>query len=194
MKKYLIITISFFSLFGCKNKEDAEKKNSEIITEEKYTGIIDNKLVYKLINQVISENKLYKNCDAIIDRKTFILTNGDEFLLKVIDTVFSENDKKFIVRQYKNGDIFILNQKLIKNKKIIEIDTTINTEKQRTRFWKKIAKENNCVGYISIPLFNLKKNKAIIECKVYRESGIFLYKINENNKWELSRTLQRLIE
>ena len=85
MKKYLIITISFFFLFGFKNKNNAEKKNSEIITDENYFEIIDNKSVYELINQVLSENKLYKNCGAVIDRKTFIIRNEDEFLLPLIN-------------------------------------------------------------------------------------------------------------
>ena len=104
MKKYLIITISFFFLFGCKNQSDIDKKNSEIITEEKYNEIIDNKLVYDLINQVLSENRLYKHCGAIMDRKTFIITNGDELLLEKIDTLFPENDKKFILKQFRNGN------------------------------------------------------------------------------------------
>lgn len=194
MKKYLIITISFFFLFGCKNKNNAEKKNLEVITDEKYTEIIDNKSVYELINQVLSENKLYKNCGAVVDRKTFIIRNEEEFLLPLIDTVFPESDKKFIIKQLKNGNKFVLDKKLIKNKKIIELDTTLNTEKQRIKFWKKVAKENDCVGQLSVPLFNLKKNKAIIECSVYGESGIFLYKINDYNQWELSQTLQRIIE
>jgi hypothetical protein len=194
MKKHLIITILFFFLFGCENKRNTEKKNSETFTVEKYTEIIDNKLVYKLINQVLSENPLYKNCGALIDRKTFIIRNGDEFLLKKIDTLFSDSDKKFIVKQYRNGNGFILNQKLIQNKKIIELDTTIKTEEQKVKFWKKAGKENSCIGQIYVPLFNYKKNIAIIECKVHGESGIFLYKINKNNKWELSQTLQRIIE
>jgi hypothetical protein len=195
MKKYLIVTISLFSLLSCKNQSNTEKKNSEVITEEKYTEIIDNKLVYDLINQVLSKNHLYKNCGAIVDRKTFIITNGDEFLLKDIDTIFSESDKKFIVKQYRNGNWFILNQKLIKNKKIIELDTAIKTEEQRAKFWKKIAKENNCVGHLSVPLFNLKKNMAVVECQVYGERGTFLYKVNKNNnEWELYRTLKKIIE
>lgn len=193
MKKH-ILTISLFYLISCNNQNNTEQKNSESITTEKYTEIIDNKLVYEVINHVLSENDLYKNCGALIDRKNFIITNGDEFLLKEIDTIFSEDDKKFMVKQYRNGNTFVLNQNLIQSKKVIPLDTTIKTEKQRVEYWKKIDKENNCVGYLSVPLFNNKKDMAIIECKVYGESGTFLYKINNNKEWELYRTLQKLVE
>lgn len=194
MKKYYIIIISLFFLFGCKNNNNIEKKNSEIIIDEKYTEIIDNKLIYELINQVLSENKLYKHCGAIMDRKTFIIRNGDELLLEEIDSIFQENDKKFILKQFRNGNRFVLNQKFIKSKKIIELDSTVNSKEQRDKYWKKINLENKCIGYFYVPLFNLKKNTAIIECGINDESGIFIYKLNKENKWELSRTLQRLIE
>ena len=113
---------------------------------------------------------------------------------KKLDTLFSKNDKKFILQQYRNGNKFILNQKFIKDKKVIEVDMSLNSEEKKTKFWERIKKENNCIGRLYIPLFNLKKNLAIIECGIKGEGATFVYKLNRNNKWELYRTLEKWIE
>ncbi|MCZ8198343.1 MAG: hypothetical protein O9267_12125 [Flavobacterium sp.] len=191
MKKYFIFTIFFLSLFSCNNQS-----NSEIVLEEKYTEIVNNKLVYEVINSVLSDkDNVYRYCDAVLNRKTVIFLNNDSTFIKKFDTIFSKNDKKYILKQYRNGNKFILNQKFIQNKKVIEFDTlTISSKERKAKFWEKVRKENNCVGYLYVPLFNLKKDLAIIECGDSGEGGTFIYRLNRNKKWELFKTIEKWIE
>jgi hypothetical protein len=65
---------------------------------------------------------------------------------------------------------------------------------KKTKFLDKIKKEHNCVGYLHIPLFNIKKNMAIVECGGFGEGGTFIYKLNKNNKWEFYQTIEKWIQ
>jgi PBP1b-binding outer membrane lipoprotein LpoB len=202
IRKYLTIVILLLFILSCKKQSIPEKQNIEFNDEENYTEIVNNEivnneLVYTVINCVLSDKSnenLFRNCNAVLNRKTFILLNYNLIMRKKLDTLFSENDKKFILQQYRNGNKFILNQKFIKDKKVIEVDMSLNSEEKKTKFWERIKKENNCTGRLYVPLFNLKKNLAIIECGIKGEGATFVYKLNRNNKWELYRTLEKWIE
>ena len=197
MKKLLIFILLIF-LSGCKNENNLEKENIKSETEDIYSEIIDNKLVYAVINSALlnkDKKNIIKNCDAVLNRKTAVFINYDSIFIKKFDEIFNENDKKFILKQYKNGNRFVLNQSFVKNKKVIEIDTTIfYSEKNKKSFWKKINEENKCISFIYVPLFNLKKDLAIVQCGTFGETGIFIYKLESNGKWKLYKTVENIIE
>ncbi len=192
MKNYFII-ISLIFLSGCKQENNSKQKTSENNVVEKYSEMVDNKLVYEVINSVLSHKEM--PCDAVLNRKTAVFINYDSTFISKFDTLFAEGDKKFILKQYRNGNRFVLNQKFIEDKKVIEFDTTILASKEKTaKFWEKIKKENDCVGFMYVPLFNLKKDLAIVECGFLGERGIFIYKLEANQKWKLYRTVEKIVE
>ncbi|WP_369753636.1 hypothetical protein AB3G34_05040 [Flavobacterium sp. WC2409] len=196
--KNILLLISFILLLGCKNENNLENENTKSKTQEVYSEIVDNKLVYAVINSALlnrDKENIIKNCDAVINRKTTVFINYDSTFIKKFDTIFNENEKKFILKQYKNGNHFILDQSFVENKKVIEIDTTIfYSEKKKKSFWKKINEDNKCISFIYVPLFNLKKDLAIVECGTRGETGIFIYKLESNGKWKLNKTVEKIIE
>lgn len=192
MKNYFIILVVIL-LSGCKKEKISQQKTTEVTVIEKYSEIVDNKLVYEVINSALSGKVML--CDAVLDRKTAIFINYDSIFIRKFDTLFTESDKKFILKQYRNGHRFLLNQKFIKEKKVIQFDTTtLSSEERKTKFWEKVKKENDCVGFIYLPLFNVKKDLAIVECGYLGERGIFIYKSEGNGMWKLYRTVEKVVE
>ena len=192
MKKYFII-ISLIFLSGCKQENNSKQKALEENNVEKYSEIVENKLVYEVINSVLSEKRM--PCDAVLDRKIAVFINYDSTFISKFDTLFTESDKKFLLKQYRNGNRFILNQKFVKYKKVIEFEIAkLNSKERKIKFWKKIEKEHNCLEFIYVPLFNIKKDLAIVEHGFLGERGIFIYKLEDNRKWKLYRTIERVVE
>ena len=192
MKNYFII-ITLIFLSGCKQESNLKINPTEDKKVENYIEIIDNKLVYEVINSALSQKEM--PCDAVLNRKTAVFINYDSTFISKFDTLFTESDKKFILKQYRNGNKFVLNQKFINNRKVIEFDTaTISSEERKTKFWEKVKKENDCVGFIYVPLFNIKKDLAIVECGFLGERGIFIFKLEANRKWKLYRTVEKVVE
>jgi hypothetical protein len=135
----------------------------------------------------------------LLNRKTAYYIGSDTILLKKVDTLFSQKDKEFISKQYRNGINFILNQKFLKQKKVIEYDTTMLASREKSRkYWEKLIEKYHCVGLIDVPLFNLKRDIAIVQvgynCGIMcAEGGTYIYKLNRNGKWELYLTIEKWI-
>lgn len=195
MKKHLLIATFLILFISCKkdieNKVEAKKSN----VPEKYQTLVDNKIIYSLLNSdAIIENKVFKNCENLLNRQTMFYIGYDSILLKKVDTLFSIKDKEFISKQYRNGIRFILEQKLLKHKKVIEYDTTMMAEKKSRIYWNKMLEKYHCIGTIHTPLFNLKKDMAIVEIgyncgALCGEGGTYIYRLNKNGKWELYLTI-----
>nr|WP_294937968.1 hypothetical protein [uncultured Flavobacterium sp.] len=201
LSKISIILILLITSCNNLSKKDSVEKIDNKFTQKKYQEIIPNKIVYEFINNVLlKENKIYQFCGNLLDRNSFIDIKGDSILISKIDTlsIFSKEDKAFIKAQYLNGNNFVLNQKLIKERQLIKLDTTINSKEDYHKFWEKVDKEYDCVGFVSVPIFNKKKDIVIVEisynCGAFcAEGGTFIYKLNENNRWELLLTLDKWI-
>jgi hypothetical protein len=200
MKNCFLIAIFSILVLSCKKEVEDKAKKSETELPEKYQELVDNETIYGLINsEALSENRIFNYCKNILNRKTAYYIGQDTVLLKKIDTLFSQKDREFISKQYKNSINFILNPKLLKHKKIIEYDTTSNTSRERSRkYWEKLIEKNHCIGFIELPLFNLKKDMAIVQvgynCGLMcAEGGTYVYKLNRNGKWELYLTIEKWI-
>jgi hypothetical protein len=200
MKINLLVPILLILVFGCKKNIEKETSEKKIETQEKYKALVDNQTIYGLINsEALNENDVFKFCENIINRGTIFHIGYDTILLKKVDTLFSQKDKIFISKQYRNGIHFVLEQKLLKHKKVVEYDTTNISSREKSKiYWDKLLKKNRCIGFIKMPLFNLKKNIAIVEvgynCGLLcAEGGSYIYKLNKNGKWELYLTIEKWI-
>ena len=96
-----------------------------------------------------------------------------------------------------NGNKFIWKNKL-KNREIIKLDTTINNNKNREQFWNKTLEKYGCISYVDMPIFNEEKNIAIIEIGyncgfLCGSGGTYIYKLNEDKKWILYKTVDNWI-
>lgn len=192
MKNIFLIALFSILLISCKKQTEnkVETKKSDI--HEKYQNLVDNQTVYGLINcEALNENKIFKSCENVLNRETTFCSNCDSLLLEKIDTLFSKKDKEFIVKQYKNSIHFILDQKLLKHKNIIEYDTTMLATREKSRaYWDKLLEKYHCIETISLPLFNLKKDMAIVQisynCGILcGEGGTYIFKLNRSGEWEL---------
>jgi hypothetical protein len=198
MKKHLLIAIFSFLLFSCKKsiENKVEAKKSEV--PKKYQTLVDSQIIYSLLNSdALTENKVFKNCENVLNRQTMFYIGYDSVLLKKVDTLFSVKDKEFISKQYRNGVRFILNQKFLKHKKVIEYDTTMMAEKKSRIYWNKMLEKYHCIGMINTPLFNLKKDMAILEIgyncgTLCGEGGTYIYRL-KNGKWELYLTIEKWV-
>jgi hypothetical protein len=197
-----VVLIAIFSilLLSCKKEIEDKTKKHETELPEIYEELVDDKSIYELINSdVLKENKIFKHCENVLNRKTVYYIGSDTILLKKVDTLFSQKDKEFISKQYRNGINFILNQKFLKQKKVIEYDTTMLTSSEKSRkYWEKLIEKHHCIGLIDVPLFNLKRDMAIVQvgynCGVMcAEGGTYIYKLNRNGKWELYLTVEKWI-
>ena len=199
MKKYFLVPIFLILLISCRKDAEnkVEAKKSDV--PEKYQALVDDKTIYGLLNSdAITGNQVFKNCENVLDRQTMYYIGYDSTLLKKVDTLFSIKDKEFISKQYRNGVRFILNQKLLRHKKVIEYDTTMIAEKKSRIYWNKMLEKYHCVGKLNMPLFNLKKDMAIVEfgynCgALCGEGGTYIYRLNRNGKWELYLTIEKWV-
>ncbi|WP_412464419.1 hypothetical protein [Flavobacterium mekongense] len=178
-------------------EKKVEEKKSEV--PEKYQTLVENQTIYSLLNSdALAENKVFKNCENVLNRQTMFYIGYDSVVLKKVDTLFTKKDKEFISKQYRNGVRFILDQKFLKHKKVIEYDTTMMAEKKSRIYWNKMLEKYHCIGMIHTPLFNLKKDLAIVEigynCGVLcGEGGTYIYRLNKYGKWELYLTIEKWI-
>lgn len=200
MKNFFLIAIFSILFFSCKKDVESKIKKNETDLPEKYQELVDNETIYGLINsEALNENKIYKFCENVLNRKTAYYIGQDTVLLKKVDTLFSQKDKEFISKQYRNSINFILEQNLLKDKKVVEYDTTMLATKEKSRkYWEQLIERHHCIGLISLPLFNLKKDMAIVQvgynCGVLcAEGGTYIYKLNRNGKWELYLTIEKWI-
>jgi len=200
MKNLFLIALFSTLFFSCKKDVESKIKKNETDLPEKYQELVDNETIYGLINsEALNENKIYKFCENVLNRKTAYHIGQDTVLLKKVDTLFSQKDKEFISKQYKNSINFILNQKLLKQKRVVEYDTTMLATREKSRaYWDKLLEKYHCIGLIDLPLFNLKRNMAIVQvgynCGVLcAEGGTYVYKLNKNGKWELYLTIEKWI-
>jgi hypothetical protein len=200
MKKHLLIPIFLLLLISCKKNIENKVEIKKNHRTEKYQTFVDNQTIYGLINsEALNENDVFKFCNNVLNRKTTFYIGYDTILLKKVDTLFSQEDKKFISKQYRNGIHFILEQKLLKHKNVVEYDTTmIATKEKSKKYWGKLLEKHQCIGLVSMPLFNLKKDMAIVQvgynCGIHcAEGGTYIYKLNENGKWELYLTVEKWI-
>ncbi len=200
MKNYFLIAIFSILLLSCKKEIENKTKKHETELPEIYQELVDDKAIYELINSDgLRENKIFKHCENLLNRKTAYYIGSDTILLKKVDTLFSQKDKEFISKQYRNGINFILNQKFLKQKKVIEYDTTMLASREKSRkYWEKLIEKYHCVGLIDVPLFNLKRDMAIVQvgynCGIMcAEGGTYIYKLNRNGKWELYLTIEKWI-
>lgn len=189
MKATILISSLAILLINCYNKENdfrtSYSKNNETIGDS---------LIYSFLNTVLlKENRIYIKCDNIIDRNLFYKKEDSTFY-KNAGNILSENDRHFMREQYQNNNNFVLNEGLIKNKKLIKINVNLTNIEQK-EFRKKLIKTHNCVSQIDIPLFNLKKDIAIVTIgytcgSLCGEGATFVYKLNKDNEWKLFRILE----
>lgn len=193
--KYNILKLIIFLLvlISCNKKSS----NLEFQNQTKIENGISDKLIYDFVNEILSQNGTSEFCKNVIDRKTFVIRNGDSIFIEKIKSEFKKGDLEFMRTQYMNGNKFIWKNKL-KNREIIKLDTTINNNKNREQFWNKTLEKYGCISYVDMPIFNEEKNIAIIEIGyncgfLCGSGGTYIYKLNEDKKWILYKTVDNWI-
>ncbi len=195
MKKVLICLSCLILIISCRKDEIKIERTLG------YSAIIEDSLIYYFLNNtLLKENDIYKYCNTVLNKKPFYTVNGESPFLKKIDTIkfFSVADKEFIKRQYDNSKYFSLNKNLLKNKIVVEIDTTLKTREERRVFYDNLLNKFRCYSSVSVPIFNSSKNIAIVECEyicglMCAEGGTFIYRKNEKNVWEIIMVVDRWI-
>lgn len=196
MTKLLFLSILPFLLFSCTTadqKSDAKKS-------EKYLAFVDNQTIYGLLNSdAINENHIYESLDNVLDRQIYFCANCDSTMLAESDSLFSDADKEFIKMQYQNSIHFVLDPKLLKDKKLIEtVKTKFNSIKELKEYGEKLIEKYHRICTIQLPLFNLKKDLAIVQFSYYcgglcGEGGTYIFKLNKKGKWEYYQTIEEWI-
>lgn len=186
---FLHLIISLSLLISCSKKnENPYQKNLNNIENE-----ISEKLIYDFTNEIIPQNENSEFCKNVIDRMTFIDVKGDSVFIERVKSEISKEDFDFIRKQYAESINFKWKNKF-ENRQIIKLDTTINNTKEFDEFWNETLEKYNCISQISMPIFNKEKNLAIIEISYYcgflcAAGGTYIYKLDENNKWILYKTI-----
>jgi hypothetical protein len=193
-KLYILKSLIFLLLLiSCNKKlENLNHQNKFELENE-----VSEKIIYDFVNEILSQNVTSEFCKKVIDRKTFIAINGDSIFNEKFKNEFNESDLGFMRKQYLLANKFTWNNKL-KNRQIIKLDTTINNDISKEQFWNKTLEKYGCISYMNMPIFNIEKNVAIIEigynCGFLCGAGAtYIYKLNENKKWILFKTIDNWI-
>ena len=113
----------------------------------------------------------------------------DESEFNFIIRNLKENDSTFIKAQLISQEKFYWKEHLIKNKRIIKIDTTADTYEAQIESWKKTRSKYNCILFINQPIFNKELNLAIIKLQDEEYLKTLLFQFN-NGKWEQIKVLE----
>jgi hypothetical protein len=180
MKFGFIFTLVLSLIFSC------SKSKEKFITDNNSKISLDTIAIYDFINSIVLErNNSFNYCDTILDRKSFISENEDFEFLDGIKSELSKNDLKSIRIQYKLGNKFIYKQGRIKNKILISPES-------------EEYNDINCLGSISVPLFNENKSLAIVNIShscglLCGQSLIIVYKKNKDGDWKEYKYLSIVI-
>lgn len=139
------LVIFLLLLISCNKKLENLNHQTKIETENE----ISEKIIYDFVNEILSQNETSEFCKNVIDRKNFIAINGDSIFIEKFKNEFNEKDLEFMRNQYLIANKFIWKNKL-KNRQIIKLDTTINNDISREKFWNKTLEEYGCISYMNI--------------------------------------------
>lgn len=180
LKYYLLI---FIILTSCHHNEKAVSSNNQPDSTIPDLIIADS-TIYEVINYVLS----HKELNTIIKSNYLLNKEGMPFLfalkndsleLTQMDSILSKADIKYIFSQKKQYEKFTVNPKYIRSKDIIPYDSLNNYKSYCT---------------ISFPLFNIKKDIAIIRTTYYcgtlcSLTGTYIYQ-RRNSNWVLLKVLK----
>ena len=198
-KKWFFIALTFLVSFSCKKEiqpENVEKSVPEIQKE-----MVSDSIVYDFVNNtLLVENEIYKECENLFDRKPEVILNEDFTWLEKLDSVFTKQDIEFIKNQYLNEQNLIWDKNKLKGKNVIDFTTT-NFAQNPDDYWENLQEFYDNVGCFSIlriPVFNLKKDLAIVEVQYnyaldWGRSETCIYRKNTAGKWERYITLWELV-
>ena len=195
MKNTLFILITLLT-FSC-------KQNSKIETVDVKKQLVSDKEIYSFINEIIGDKKNddFSYCDKIVDKNPMLMKTSKDFI-NGIDTIFSKQDKKFIIEQTKYELDFTLNQKSLKSKIVISGDTLKKfaegkNKDGRSPFWDKYHNKygNNGFNSITLPLFSIDKLTVIVTAdkhcgRLCGAGGTYIYR-RLNGKWKLIKTITK---
>jgi hypothetical protein len=192
LKNCVLIFLSIFTI-ACNEKIDSKEKKEA----EKPQLLVNKKIIYEFLNyNLSSENSLFENCESILNQNPLpIFTERDSLALLKMNSIFSKDDIQYIFKQSKFSRQFRIEQKYIKNKKVIELDTSIvfgRNKIARETYWDEFNKSyyHNCI--INLPLFSLDKQSAIVKISYQAEDGIYIYH-KKDGKWQVLKTMSLVV-
>lgn len=196
MKKIPHIILLLISLISCK-KTESKKSDSKESLDSLYIAekIVNNRISKDLINEItynsLEEIPAINYCENILAKNKFISLNVLDYKVKEICKDLNENDYNFIKNQLLAKEIFEWKKDNFKNKKVIFPEIKDSISKNYNELWKEFYEKYDCVLYVSKPIFNTMKNKAIIEIQLGQIVEIYLFsKINE--KWKMKQLLNTI--
>lgn len=195
--KFLLCSILLVSTFNCKNGKEAKNKSSITLNHEtQYKNIVEDSIIYDFFNNVLlTENKVYKNCNYILESYPLVDIedmDGSETLIPYIDSIFTREDLIFVRKQFKNSNYFKIDSTKIEEKSVISLSTY--NQFDENNIYNEIPRNYPCILSIKGPFFNIKKNRAVIYLDnfcgfICGEYELCLYEKDKNNKWKLIKTL-----
>lgn len=197
MKKVLLI-LSLGIFLACK----PENKNARSVDKwQKPTQLVDNKTIYKFLNNILENDSSIKYCNNIYNRDLLPYPSKEDSLTIIkLDSTFTKEDIAFIFQQARYSYFFKLDQKYLPNKKIIELDTikAYNSNHVISQaYWESNLKKYGYTCGLSLPLFSVDRKKVIISfgrsCGMLCGHGGMLIFKKEGNKWILLTTVSEWV-
>lgn len=196
--KHFIFLILAFAFLSC--KQNQPKVIALTDTIKLVPNPIDDSTIYEFINFVANdknEKHFVLRGDKVLD-KPFL--DNDYYLIDSLkkDSIFSEDDIKFLEVQLQSEKNFTINPELFNGKEIIPKDTLVKFRsgpEGRWTFWENYRKKYGEAGYcnITLPLFSKDRQKVIISTSyscggTCGQGGVFIYQ-KVKGKWKQIKEL-----
>lgn len=190
----IILVFTFCIFFSCNRKEPAEKIDYQDL---ELNNKINDSLVYSFINNTLLKEK---KCDYLFNKTPDIFLEDYTVLKSKIDSIFSEEDLKFLETQYRLGKKFVYEKQKIRDINLIEVDSILINRLESDLYREAmdiLYQQYGCFYLIGIPLFNREKNIIVVNTFYYcglecGEKSIYIYKKNVNGEWVLYKTVEKI--
>lgn len=174
MKTLLFYASIIFFAISCGTNKQNELRSQKIVKP-----LIDDSTIYSAINYLLTDTTYnhFLKYERISEKWQiafpFQLKN-DSLELRRLDTFFSDNDIEFILKQKKMFYQFKVDRSKIRNRIIVSEDSLDLVQ-------------NLPYSFVTLPLFNIKKDKFIICFGYYcgvlcAEGGTYIYE-RKGEKW-----------
>jgi hypothetical protein len=193
---YFFFVSLLFSFLGCKKDLFS---NPDIHSEAKQEQLVDDKTIYEFLNSVIVTDSSYKYSNTVVGSiGSLWLEKSDSLQLLKADTIFSEEDAHFIFKQARMKHFYNVDRnELCQGKNVIYLDEKIVFGDEGSKYWSELRKKYGSMYIMTIPVFSLDKNTAMIstshQCGSQCGTGAtYVYK-KYNNHWRLIATWNKWV-
>ena len=174
------------------------------ISQEK--KVIDEPAVYELISYILTTKEPvdFTTCDKIAETTigNFTIANEDTLNVQSIDTLFTKEDKEYLLEQFNQASSFRIKKDSLNSKTIIPWDTfqALRKKDENARdFWTHYESKYGagCFCSIDLPMFSKDKLTAIVTISrncgsLNGYGGTYIYR-KTKGKWIMVKALNTWI-